>query len=82
MLKNVVVKIVQVTAGVFVGVVMNDTVNKYVVEPSQNINSKMGRPNKVSFFREKNTQYYEGRPRWSLFIFLFNNERRKRNETW
>ena len=52
--KNVVVKIVQVAAGVFVGVVMNDTVNKYVIEPSQkNINSKMGRPNKVSFFSRK-----------------------------
>ena len=51
MLKNVIVKIVQVAAGVLVGVAMNHTVNKYAVEPSRKkIDSKMGRPNKVSFY--------------------------------
>ena len=42
--KNVVVKVVRVTAGVFVGVAMNDTVKKYVVEPLQKkIDSKHGK---------------------------------------
>lgn len=41
--KNVVVKVVQVAAGVFVGVAMNDSVKKYVVEPLQKkIDSKHG----------------------------------------
>ena len=41
--KNVVVKVVQVAAGVFVGVAMNDAVKKYVVEPLQKkIDSKHG----------------------------------------
>ena len=41
--KNVVVKVVQVAAGVFVGVAMNDLVKKYVVEPLQKkIDSKHG----------------------------------------
>ena len=43
MLKNVVVKVVQVVAGVFVCVAMNDAVKKYVVEPLQKkIDSKHG----------------------------------------
>lgn len=33
--KNVVVKVVQVATGVFVGVAMNDALKKYVVEPLQ-----------------------------------------------
>ena len=43
MLKNVVVKVVQVAAGVFVGVAMNDVVYKYIVKPLQKkIDSKHG----------------------------------------
>ena len=43
MLKNVVVKVVQVATGAFVGVAMNDTVKKYVVEPlRKKIDSKHG----------------------------------------
>ena len=41
--KNVVAKVVQVAAGVFVGVAMNDSVKKYAVEPLQKkIDSKHG----------------------------------------
>ena len=41
--KNVVVKVVQVAAGVFVGVAINDSVKKYVAEPLQKkIDSKHG----------------------------------------
>ena len=41
--KNVVVKIIQVAAGVFVGVAMNDAVYKYIVKPLQKkIDSKHG----------------------------------------
>lgn len=41
MLKNVVVKVVQVATGVFVGIAMNDALKKYVVEPLQkNIDKK------------------------------------------
>ncbi len=43
MLKNVVVKVVQVAAGVFVGIAMNDAAKKYVAEPLQKkIDSKKG----------------------------------------
>lgn len=35
MLKNAVVKVVQVAVGVFVGVAMNDAVYKYMVKPLQ-----------------------------------------------
>ena len=43
MLKNVVVKVVQVAAGVFVGVAMNDAVKNYVVQPlRKKIDSKHG----------------------------------------
>lgn len=35
MLKNIIVKVVQVATGVFVGVAMNDALKKYVVEPLQ-----------------------------------------------
>ena len=43
MLKNVVVKVVQVAAGVLVGVAMNDAVYKYIVKPLQKkIDSKHG----------------------------------------
>ena len=43
MLKNVIVKVVQVAAGVFVGVAMNDAVKKYVAEPLQKkIDKKVG----------------------------------------
>ena len=43
MLKNVVVKVVQVASGVFVGVAMNDAVYKYIVKPLQKtIDSKHG----------------------------------------
>ena len=35
MLNNAIVKVVQVAAGVFVGVAMNDALKKYVVVPLQ-----------------------------------------------
>lgn len=35
MLKNAVVKVVQVATGVFVGIAMNDAVNKYIAKPLQ-----------------------------------------------
>ena len=35
MLKNAVVKVVQVAVGVFVGVAMNDAVYKYMAKPLQ-----------------------------------------------